>query len=53
MAGSPCPIEVMKKTITKLHMPQVTVSIISINVLSINVICNVDLSELVEGCLRL
>ncbi|CAH3125311.1 unnamed protein product, partial [Pocillopora meandrina] len=24
MAGSPCPIEVMKQVITKLHMPQVT-----------------------------
>lgn len=26
MAGSPCPIEVMKQVITKLHMPQVTVN---------------------------
>ena len=26
MAGSPCPIEVMKQVMTKLHMPQVTVS---------------------------
>ena len=26
MAGSPCPIEVMKQVRTKLHMPQVTVS---------------------------
>lgn len=25
MAGSPCPIEVMKQVITKLHMPQVTI----------------------------
>ncbi|XP_068720322.1 medium-chain acyl-CoA ligase ACSF2, mitochondrial-like [Montipora capricornis] len=25
MAGSPCPIEVMKQIITKLHMPQVTI----------------------------
>ena len=25
MGGSPCPIEVMKQVITKLHMPQVTV----------------------------
>ena len=26
MGGSPCPIEVMKKILTKLHMPDVTVS---------------------------
>ena len=26
MAGSPCPIEVMKQVLTKLHMPQVTVN---------------------------
>jgi len=26
MGGSPCPIEVMKQVMTKLHMPQVTVS---------------------------
>lgn len=25
MAGSPCPIEVMKQVLTKLHMPQVTI----------------------------
>ena len=29
MAGSPCPIEVMKQVMTKLHMPQVTVSELS------------------------
>ena len=27
MGGSPCPIEIMKQVLTKLHMPQVTVSI--------------------------
>ena len=26
MGGSPCPIEVMKQVMTKLHMPQVTVN---------------------------
>jgi len=26
MGGSPCPVEVMKQVITKLNMPQVTVS---------------------------
>jgi hypothetical protein len=26
MAGSPCPIEVMKKIIDAFHMPEVTVS---------------------------
>ena len=48
MAGSPCPIEVMKQVMTKLHMPRVTVSkawLVQFLTLQ-NVILEIRLSEL-------
>ena len=31
MAGSPCPIEVMRQVIDKMHMPHITVSLSTVS----------------------